>query len=116
MSQIRFLIDEDAQHRGLLAALRARGVDVVAAADVGLGGVDDDAVLTQAANSGRALYTFNVGDFCHLHAKFMSQHRSHAGIVIVPRQRYTVGQQVRSLFQLINMRTAEDMRDRLEFL
>jgi len=31
VSQIRLLIDEDAQHRGLAPALRARAVDVITA-------------------------------------------------------------------------------------
>ena len=116
MSQIRLFVDEDAQHHGLAAALRARGVDVVTVFDVGMTGEDDPAVLAQAAREGRAVYTFNAGDFCRLHGEYLSQGIEHAGIVVVPSQRYTVGEQLRRLFQLINAKSAEEMRNHLEFL
>jgi predicted nuclease of predicted toxin-antitoxin system len=116
VSQIRLLIDEDAQHRGLAPALRARGVDVATARELGLSGAADDTILAHAVNAGRALYTFNAGDFCRLHAEFQQQSREHTGIIIVPRQRYTVGEQLRRLFQLINNRSAEDVKNQLAFL
>jgi hypothetical protein len=62
------------------------------------------------------VYTFNAGDFSRLHSEYLRQGQDHSGIVIVPRQRYAVGEQLRRLFQLINTKTAEDMRNRLEFL
>jgi predicted nuclease of predicted toxin-antitoxin system len=57
LSQIRLLVDEDAQHRGLAPALRARGVEVITAREAGLVGADDAAVLAHAASGGRAVYT-----------------------------------------------------------
>jgi Domain of unknown function (DUF5615) len=116
VSQIRLLVDEDAQHRGLAPALRARGVEVATAYEAGLIGVDDDVFLARAANDRYTVYTFNAGDFCRLHSQYMRQGLEHAGIVVVPRQHYSVGEQLRRLFQLINTKTAEDMRNRLEFL
>ena len=116
MSQIRLLIDEDAQHRGLAPALRARGVDVTTVRETGLLGADDETILTHAVAASRALYTFNAGDFCRLHTQFIQQGREHAGIIIVPRQRYSVGEQLRRLFNLINNHSAEDMRNQLAFL
>ena len=116
MSPICLLVDEDAQHRGLAPALRARGVDVVTAHEAGLTGADDDAILAAAARDGRAVYTFNTGDYCRLHGQYLRQGLNHAGIVIVPRQRYSVGEQLRRLLQLINTKTADDMRNHLEFL
>jgi predicted nuclease of predicted toxin-antitoxin system len=116
MSQVRLLVDEDAQHRALAPALRARGVDVVTVGERGLTGADDDVVLAHAVQDGRAVYTFNTGDFCRLHDDYMQQGREHAGIICVPRQRYSVGEQIRRLFQLINTKSAEEMRNQLEFL
>jgi hypothetical protein len=40
VNQIRRLVDEDAQHRGLSLALRARGMDVLTAHDAGRIGVE----------------------------------------------------------------------------
>ena len=113
---MRLLVDADAQHRGLAPALRARGVDVVTAREAGLTGAVDDAILAHAAQDGRAVYTFNAGDFCRLHNEYLQNGLDHAGIIVVPRQRYSVGEQLRRLFQLINAKSAEDMRDHLEFL
>jgi hypothetical protein len=116
VSQIRLLIDEDAQHRGLAPALRARGVDVITVHELGMLGADDNVILAQAAATGRTIYTFNASDFFRLHTQFMQQGRAHAGIIIVPRQRYSVGEQLRRLFALINGRSAESMINQVAFL
>ena len=97
-------------------ALRARGVDVVTVNEAGLTGVDDDKVLARAATDGRRFYTFNTGHFCRLHGEYLRQGLEHAGIIVVPRQRYSVGEQLRRLFQLMTTKTAERMKNHLEFL
>jgi hypothetical protein len=84
VSQIRLLVDEDAQHRGRAPALRARGVEVATAHEAGLIGVDDDVLLARAANDRCTVYTFNADDFCRLHSQFVRQGLEHAGIVVVP--------------------------------
>ena len=89
---------------------------MLTAHEAGLAGVADVVVLAWAARDGRALYTFNAGDYCHLHSEYMRQGLEHAGIVVVPRQRYAVGEQLRRLFRLMNARSAEEMRNQLEFL
>jgi hypothetical protein len=116
VSQIRLLVDEDAQHRGLAPALRARGVEIVTAFEAGLTAAADDAILARAAQEDRAVYTFNASDYCRLHSKYMQQGLDHAGIIIVPGQRYSVGEQLRRLFHLINTKEAEGMKNSLEFL
>jgi hypothetical protein len=109
-------VDEDAMHRGLAPALRARGFDVVTVFESGLASAPDDAVLAYAARDGRAVYTFNVGDFCRLHGEYLRQGADHAGIIVVSRQRYLVGEQVRRLLRLLSAKSAEDMKNQLEFL
>jgi Domain of unknown function (DUF5615) len=114
--QIHLYVDEDAMARALMRGLRARGVDVTTVLDAGMSEQDDMAQLEYAAQDGRVLYTFNVGHFCHLHAQYMAQGKSHAGIIVIFRQRYSVGEQIRRLLQLINMKSAEEMRNSLQFL
>lgn len=116
MSQIRLLVDEDAQHRGLAPVLRARGVDVVTAFEAGLTGADDDAVLAHAVQEGRAVDTFNAGDFCRLHSQSLHQGTDHAGIIVVPGQRDSLGEQLRRLLGLIASKSSEEIRNQLEFL
>jgi len=114
--QIRLYVDEDAMARALVGGLRARGVDVTTVLDAGMSEQDDMAQLEYATQHGRVLYTFNVGDFCHLHAQYLAHDKSHAGIIVVFRQRYSAGAQIRRLLQLISMKSAEEMRNSLQFL
>lgn len=102
--------------RDLVRALRARGVDVEPANEVGMIEREDDEHLTYATTQGRVIFSFNIGDFCRLHGEFMANRKSHAGIVVSRQQRYSVGEQMRRLLKLIANKTAEEMRDRLEFL
>lgn len=116
MSTIRWHIDEDAMARALIQGLRARGFDVLTPLDTEMTGEPDEAQLEFAAREGRVLYTFNVADYCRLHAEYMESGKSHAGIVVVPRQRYTIGEQLRALLDLSAARTAEQLRNLVIFL
>lgn len=116
MSKLRLLIDEDAQHRGLAPALRARGVDVTTVRDLGMLGAEDESILVRAVAESRVIYSLNAGDFFRLHTQWMQLGQEHAGIIIVPRQRYSVGEQLRRLFAVINRRSAENMRNEIVFL
>ena len=60
--------------------------------------------------------SFNASDFCRIHTEFLSQGRSHAGIILAPQQRYSIGERIRRLLKLIAARTAEQMHNQLEFL
>jgi hypothetical protein len=91
-------------------------VDLVTAADAEMINRDDQDHLVTATASGRVLYTFNTADYCVLHQGWMTQGRSHAGIIVAPQQRYAVGEELRRLMRLMSSVTAEDMRGRLEFL
>jgi hypothetical protein len=81
----------------LVQALRLRGANVQTAFEAGLVGRPDEEHLAHAAEAGRVLYTFNVGDFMHLHGEYMSAGRAHAGIVFGDRQRFSVDEQMRRL-------------------
>ena len=72
--------------------------------------------LDYATQQGRVLFSFNVGDFYQLHTIYLTQGRHHAGIVLSPQQRYSVGEQMRRLLKLIASKSAEEMRDNVEFL
>ena len=114
--QIRLYVDEDAMARALVSGLRARGVDVTTVLEGGMSEKNDREQLEYATQQGRAIYTFNVGHFCQLHTEYLAQGKSHAGIIVVYRQRYSVGEQIRQLLSLINKKSAEEMRDNLHFL
>ena len=102
--------------RSLVFALRARSVDVVTAAEAGMINRSDEEQLAQASVLARVLYGFNVADYCKLHQAWTAQGRVHAGIIVVPQQRYQVGEELRRLMRLIGSVSADQMRNRIEFL
>ncbi len=109
-------VDEDAMARSLVQGLRARGLNVMTVLDAGMSGQNDIAQLESATKQGRVLYTFNVRHFCQLHSEYQTRGKDHSGIIVVYRQRYTVGEQIRRLSNLINSKPAELMHNNLHFL
>lgn len=77
-------------------------------------GTDDFDQQTWAAQEGRVLISFNVGDFARLHHEWLVKGRSHAGLV-VSRQR-PIGDMVRRVVRLGQTLSGDEMRDRLEYL
>ncbi len=116
MARIRWYLDEDTIARALVQGLRARGLDVSTPLEAGMMGEPDRAQLEFASSRQRAIYTFNVGDFCRLHAEYLESGKTHAGIVVVPRQRYSFGEQIRGLSKLTFTQSVEDVVDSLVFL
>lgn len=100
----------------LVSALRARGVDIVTALEAGMTEHPDEAHLECATREGRVLYSFNVRDFYRLHQEYIARGQSHAGIILAQQQRYSVAEQMRRLLKLMSARSAEEMKNRVEFL
>ena len=113
---LRLYLDEDSMDQDLVRALRARGVDVVTALEAGMIEQPDENHLCRATAQERVLYSFNVGDFYQLHTNFLAEGRSHAGIVLAPQQRFSIGEQLRRLLRLAATRSPEEMQNRVEFL
>jgi hypothetical protein len=113
---LRLYVDEDAMDAALVQALCARGVDVLTAFEAEMIERSDEDHLDYATSQGRVLYTFNVADFCRIHAAYQSSSRPHTGIVVSRQKQYSVGEQMRRLLKLIAVRSAEQMGNHLEFL
>jgi len=113
---IKLYFDEDSMDRRLVAGLRARGADVETAIDAGMIARSDEKHLAYAAAQGRVLYSFNVGDYYHLHAEYLRAGKTHAGIVLARQQEYSVGDQLHRLLRFIADRSAETMCNQVEFL
>lgn len=102
--------------RALTRALKARNVDVTTALEENMIEQPDSAHLDYVTAQGRVLYSFNVGDFCRLHAEYLAQGKSHAGIVVSLQQAYSIGEQMRRLLRLAAAKSAEQMCNNIEFL
>ncbi|MCI0391261.1 MAG: DUF5615 family PIN-like protein [Acidobacteria bacterium] len=114
--KVSLYLDEDAQDNDLIHALRLHNVDVVKAWAVGMRQREDEEHLLFATAQGRVLFGFNAGDYQQLHTEFLTQGRSHGGIILAKQQVYSVGELMRRLLKLIAMKSAEEMTDRIEFL
>ena len=113
---VRLYIDEDSMSRALVRALRARNIDVTTALEEGMIEQSDSAHLDYATAQGRVLFSFNVGDFYRLHTAYLAQGKPHSGIIVSPQQRYATGEQMRRLLRLAAAKSAEQMRNSIEFL
>lgn len=80
---MKVYLDENLSPR-VAARLRAAGLDVVSAYEVGNTQLDDRAQLRYAAGEGRAIATCDVVDFVELAAEAVAQNTRHAGIILVP--------------------------------
>jgi Domain of unknown function (DUF5615) len=109
-------MDEDAMAARVVVAMRSRGVEVLTALEAGMLERADEEQLTFAAAHDRVLCSFNKGHFLGLHTRWMSEGRSHAGIILGPQQRYPAAEHIRRLSRLVETHSAEDMRNRVEFL
>jgi hypothetical protein len=109
-------LDEDCQAYALATALRQHGIDAKTTNELGLSGVDDEAQLEAAHKADRVLVTNNICDFVPLHVRWVAEGRLHSGIVVFPQQAFGVGEIVRRLAKLTYTLSAEDVRNRLEWL
>ncbi len=116
MGLFQIYIDEDAIHGAVVDALRSRDVTVITASDAGLMKKSDDEHLAYATEHGAVLYTFNVSDFYRLHTEWINAGREHAGMILAPQQRYSVGEQLRRILRIQASTNAQSMRNRAEFL
>lgn len=78
-----FYLDENLSPR-VAEILRARGLDVVSAHEVGNTQLDDRSQLRYATGARRAIVTCDIGDFTELTGEFVATNVEHSGIVLVP--------------------------------
>jgi hypothetical protein len=114
--KLSYYIDEDAQDADLIHALRLHGIDVIGSWEAGMRQRDDEEHLVYAATQRRVLYGFNVRDYFRIHSQFITQGKTHAGIILAKQQTYSVGEQMRRLLRLSASKSAEKMENQIEFL
>jgi hypothetical protein len=116
MAELRLYMDEDAGEHAVAEGLRARRIDVLTTVEAGRCGISDRNQLDFASSQRRAIYTFNVADFARLHKEHVSQGVDHYGIIVLPDQRYSVGEKIRRLAKFVRSITSERMINRMEYL
>ena len=100
----------------LAKGLRARGVMILTALEAKLIAKPDDEHLAFATQLELVLFSHNITHFCRIHAEWLMDGREHAGIILGPQQRFSIGEELRRILRIRATSTAEDMRNRIEFL
>lgn len=110
MAEIRFYLDENVPV-AVAEQLKRRGIDVVTARDLGTLGDADINHLARAAATGYVLCTHDT-DYVQL----ASSGIEHAGIIIGQQDKHWVGEWVKGLTLYHTVCSAEEMKNRLEYL
>lgn len=100
----------------LVRALRIRGVDVTTALEQRLIRRDDVDHLEFANSQGRALYSFNMGDYQQLHSEYLKLGKHHSGMILAQQRRHSLGDQMRRLLKIVAQISAEEIKDSIVFL
>jgi len=95
----------------VIEGLRRRGLDVLVVQEIGLSSAEDVTVMDKAREEGRIIYTWDA-DFLRLH---QAGHQ-HAGIFYHYPLAYSVGEAIRRVALACEVLSAEEMKDRIEFL
>lgn len=103
-------LDEDV-HKKVATALRLKGYDVVSAHEAQKQSLSDREQLDYAIAEGRAIFTFNVGDFSRLHAEYQQQGKKHSGILL--SKQLPLGDSIKHLAQFLFSHSAEDLSNNL---
>lgn len=103
-------LDEDV-HKKVAMALRLKGYDVVSAHEVQKQSLSDCEQLDYAIAEGRAIFTFNVGDFSRLHAEYQQQGKKHSGILL--SKQLPLSESIKHLAQFLFSHSAEGLSNNL---
>ncbi|NEO89236.1 MAG: hypothetical protein F6K56_02825 [Moorea sp. SIO3G5] len=115
MTEIRLYLDEDTMDSDLITALRLRNVNVLSTGEAQMLSRSDEEQLQWAYEHQRVIYSFNARDFYRIHTNFIEKRQEHSGIIL-GFQNYSIGEQMRRILRIIATKSAEEMKNQVEFL
>jgi predicted nuclease of predicted toxin-antitoxin system len=96
----------------LAVDLRGRGFDVLTTEEAHLESAPDDEQLAFAASQNRAIFTFNIRDFAPLHERWLSENRTHTGIIVSQQfGRRQYGVLLERMQRLLDHFSGDDLRN-----
>ncbi|MEB3250012.1 MAG: DUF5615 family PIN-like protein [Microcystaceae cyanobacterium] len=116
MTRICLYLDEDAIDEDFIQALRSHQVDVLTVKDTEMLHQSDEQQLAWATENRRVLFSFNTKDFYQLHTQYLQNNQSHSGIILAPQQRYSIGELLRGILNLMNAKSLEEIEGKIEFI
>lgn len=113
MARPRLHLDADASSKALLRSLRARGHDVTRTPVEWMPlDASDEMQLLGATAQGRAIFTFNIGNFLRL----AQRHPEHHGIIVANQRDWTVSGLINALDRLLVETQAEEWTGHVRWL
>ena len=76
----------------------------------------DEEHLEYVIKERHVLCSFNIRNFYRFHQEYLAEGKSHAGIILARQQRYSIGEQMCRLLKLTANKSAEKMKNQVEFL
>lgn len=113
MKRIRIYTDEDVSI-SVCKALRLRGFKAFATIEENKCESSDVEQLEYATSIMAVLLSHNIQDFPRIHYEFMKNNSHHHGIIVA--KQVAIGEIIKCIVRLAATLSAEDMRDRLEYL
>jgi predicted nuclease of predicted toxin-antitoxin system len=107
---LKFHLDENIDPE-IAEGLRTHGVDTTVTKELNLRGSNDPTQFDYAQRTGRVLITHDT-DFLRIASKTTE----HCGIVFAKSEGYSIGRIVMGCISLYHQFTAEDIRNRVEYL
>lgn len=111
--RIKLYFDEDVDS-SLAKTLRQKGIDVLTTPEAGKKRLSDTEQLEFAVNAKRAILTHNKRDYALLHKDYLLNGKEHYGIILSDQR--PIGEMLRGLSKLLFSLSAEQMKNRREFL
>ena len=104
------LCDEHIRY-DIIDGLERQGIDAVSVQQVGLGATDDAIIINAANQQGRVIYTED-DDFLNLNSLGVQ----HNGVFYHRTGKYSIGEAIAAVELACRVFSAEEMRNRVEFL
>jgi hypothetical protein len=114
MTDIKTYLDEDV-HPYIAAALRLRGREALTTEEAGRRGRGDPDQISFATSQEYTILTYNSNDYPRLHYDILvNGGGTHAGIILATQE--DPRRNIRALFNLLNILSAEEIRNQLVYL
>jgi len=110
---VKLYLDEDV-HKKVATALRLKGYDAVSAHEVQKQSLTDHEQLDFAISQGRAIFTFNNGDFNRLQSALISSGGRHFGIILA--KQLPVGETVKRLAKFLFSHHSEEIKNNIYWI
>ena len=114
--EVKLYLDEDLPHY-LAEVLRQKGYDAVNTIESSNLALSDKEQLKFATAQGRAILTFNIGDFANLSNKWYTQGKEHYGIIISQQfSKREFGELLRRTLHFLDTFTADEAYNNFLYL